>query len=103
MNFNFFRTTMENDGSGENTDELLSAGQNNWYSHSCLYCVYCSTKCCISLFFSDVDEGVDVYGLIPVALSHDHCDVLLDAIDAQLSHLQVKHLYSDEILITVVY
>lgn len=53
---------MENDGSGENTDELLSA---------------------------DVDEGVDVYGLIPVALSHDHCDVLLDAIDAQLSHLQI--------------
>ncbi|XP_077097041.1 uncharacterized protein LOC143748773 [Siphateles boraxobius] len=53
---------MENDGSGENTDELLSA---------------------------DVDEGVDVYGLIPVALSHDQCDVLLDAIDAQLSHLQI--------------
>ncbi|KAK7173022.1 hypothetical protein R3I93_002982 [Phoxinus phoxinus] len=54
---------MENDGSGENTDELLSA---------------------------DVDEGVDdVYGLIPVALSNDHCDVLLDAIDAQLSHLQI--------------
>ncbi|ROI27750.1 hypothetical protein DPX16_23072 [Anabarilius grahami] len=53
---------MENDGSGENTDELLSA---------------------------DVDEGVDVYGLIPVSLSHDHCDVLLDAIDAQLSHLQL--------------
>ncbi|XP_048043163.1 trichohyalin isoform X2 [Megalobrama amblycephala] len=52
---------MENDGSGENTDELLSA---------------------------DVDEGVDVYGLIPMALSHDHCDVLLDTIDAQLSHLQ---------------
>ncbi|XP_067295053.1 golgin subfamily A member 6-like protein 25 isoform X2 [Pseudorasbora parva] len=53
---------MENDGSGENTDELLSA---------------------------DVDEGVDVYGLIPVALSQDHCDVLLDTIDAQLSHLQI--------------
>ncbi|KAG1958667.1 trichohyalin isoform X4 [Pimephales promelas] len=53
---------MENDGSGENTDELLSA---------------------------DVDDEVDVYGLIPVALSHDHCDVLLDAMDAQLSHLQI--------------
>ncbi|XP_016369939.1 trichohyalin-like [Sinocyclocheilus rhinocerous] len=56
------RTTMENERSGENTDELLSV---------------------------DVDEGVDVYGLIPLALSHDHCDVLLDAIDTQLSHLQI--------------
>ncbi len=42
-----------------------------------------------------MDEGVDVYGLIPLALSHDHCDVLLDAIDMQLSDLQVKRLESD--------
>jgi len=62
-----------------------------YYSHFYTQ-YYCSRKCCISLFFSDVDDGVDVYGLIPVALSHDHCDVLLDAMDAQLSHLQVKHL-----------
>ncbi|KAK2911265.1 hypothetical protein Q8A67_003398 [Cirrhinus molitorella] len=55
-------TIMENEGSGENTDELLSA---------------------------EVDEEVDVYGLIPLALSHDHCDVLLDTIDTQLSHLQI--------------
>ncbi|XP_058632289.1 trichohyalin isoform X3 [Onychostoma macrolepis] len=59
---NRLTTIMENERSGENTDELLSA---------------------------DVDEGVDVYGLIPLALSHDHCDVLLDAIDTQLSHLQI--------------
>ncbi|XP_051531473.1 trichohyalin-like [Myxocyprinus asiaticus] len=62
---NTFRTIMakvDHDGSGENTDELLSA---------------------------DVDDaGVDVYGLIPLPLSHDHCDHLLDAIDAQLSRLQ---------------
>lgn len=50
-----------------------------------------------------MDEGVDVYGLIPLALSHDHCDELLDAIDTQLSQLQVKHLQSDEILISMVY
>jgi len=74
---------MENDGSGENTDELLSAGQNYWHYYSHFY-THCSRKCCISLFFSDVDDEVDVYGLIPVALSHDHCDVLLDAMDAQL-------------------
>ncbi|XP_016420945.1 trichohyalin-like [Sinocyclocheilus rhinocerous] len=55
-------TIMENEGSGENTDDLLSA---------------------------EVYEGVDVYGLIPLPLSHDHCDVLLDAIDTQLSHLQI--------------
>lgn len=44
-----------------------------------------------------MDEGVDVYGLIPLALSHghDHCDVLLDAIDMQLNDLQVQHLQSD--------
>ncbi|KTG44146.1 hypothetical protein cypCar_00011296, partial [Cyprinus carpio] len=55
-------TIMENEGSGENTDDLLSA---------------------------EVYEGVDVYGLIPLPLSHDHCEVLLDAIDTQLSHLQI--------------
>ncbi|XP_042579874.1 uncharacterized protein LOC122137435 [Cyprinus carpio] len=53
---------MENDRSGKNTDELLSV---------------------------DVDEEVDVYGVIPLALSRDHCDVLLDVIDTQLSHLQI--------------
>lgn len=56
------------------------------------YTVSTVVQIVIYLFsFSDVDEGVDVYGLMPVALSHDHCDELLDAIDAQLSHLQVKH------------
>ncbi|XP_051962406.1 trichohyalin [Xyrauchen texanus] len=60
-----FKTIMEkvdHDGSGENTDELLSADAD--------------------------DAGVDVYRLIPLPLSHDHCDHLLDAIDAQLSCLQ---------------
>ncbi|XP_073808287.1 uncharacterized protein si:ch211-102c2.8 isoform X3 [Danio rerio] len=65
--FLFFRTGMENDGSGENTDELLSA---------------------------DVDDDVDVYGLIP--LSHDCCDVLLDTIDSQLSHLQIHKQVHEE-------
>ncbi|XP_042610949.1 trichohyalin isoform X2 [Cyprinus carpio] len=59
---NTLTTIMENEGSGENTDDLLSA---------------------------EVYEGVDVYGLIPLPLSHDHCEVLLDAIDTQLSHLQI--------------
>ncbi|XP_052413368.1 uncharacterized protein si:ch211-102c2.8 [Carassius gibelio] len=53
---------MENDRTRENVDELLSV---------------------------DVDEEVDVYGFIPLALSHDHCDGLLDVIDTQLSHLQI--------------
>ncbi|RXN22137.1 golgin subfamily B member 1-like protein [Labeo rohita] len=60
---NTLTAIMENEGSGENTDELLSA---------------------------EVDEGVDVYGIIPLGLSHDRCDVLLDAIDTQLSHLQIQ-------------
>lgn len=60
---------MENDGSGENTDELLSA---------------------------DVDDDVDVFGLIPLALSHDCCDVLLDTIDSQLSHLQIHKQVHEE-------
>ncbi|XP_026112729.1 trichohyalin-like isoform X2 [Carassius auratus] len=55
-------TIMENEGSGEDTDDLLSAEEY---------------------------EGFDVYGLIPLSLSHDHCDVLLDSIDTQLSHLQI--------------
>ncbi|XP_059404333.1 golgin subfamily A member 4 isoform X2 [Carassius carassius] len=55
-------TIMENEGSGENTDDLLSAEEY---------------------------EAVDVYGLIPLSLSHDHCDALLDSIDTQLSHLQI--------------
>nr|XP_055055136.1 trichohyalin isoform X2 [Misgurnus anguillicaudatus] len=52
---------VDHEGSGENTDELLSA---------------------------EVDDEVDVYELIPLGLSHDHCDRLLDAIDAQLNHIQ---------------
>lgn len=50
-----------------------------------------------------MDEEVDVYGVIPLALSRDPCDVLLDVIDTQLSHLKVKHLESDEILISMAY
>lgn len=30
------------------------------------------------------------FGVCPPALSRDHCDLLLDAIDAQLSRLQVR-------------
>ncbi|XP_065106156.1 uncharacterized protein [Paramisgurnus dabryanus] len=54
---------VEHEGSGENTDELLSA---------------------------EVDDEIDVYELIPLGLSHDHCDRLLDAIDAQLNHIQTQ-------------
>ncbi|XP_043096732.1 trichohyalin isoform X2 [Puntigrus tetrazona] len=59
---NTLTKNMENERSGENTDELLSV---------------------------DADEGFDAYGLIPLALSHDRCDVLLDTIDTQLSQLQI--------------
>lgn len=38
---------------------------------------------------TDLDDSSSLFGLDPPPVKLDHCDLLLDAIDAQLSQLQV--------------
>ncbi|KAJ8379322.1 hypothetical protein SKAU_G00001000 [Synaphobranchus kaupii] len=42
------------------------------------------------LLYSDLEEGVRMSGSTQAHLPRDHCDLLLDAIDAQLSRLQAQ-------------
>lgn len=46
---------------------------------------------CINL--SAIADATYSEGLASLALPRDHCDMLLDAIDAELSRLQVSRLY----------
>ncbi|XP_076587924.1 uncharacterized protein LOC143321450 isoform X2 [Chaetodon auriga] len=42
------------------------------------------------LLYTDLNDSSSVFGLDPSPLRLDHCDLLLDAIDAQLGQLQVQ-------------
>lgn len=49
---------------------------------------------CFVSALSDLNHKNSVFGLDNSPLKRDHCDLLLDAIDAQLSQLQVYDFYS---------
>ena len=76
----------------EDTDELLFTGQtfSTRVSASSLvvFCL-CQTLRLLLRFRSDLEDESGVFGQ-PSPLKLDHCDLLLDAIDAQLSRLQVS-------------
>ncbi|XP_030273582.1 trichohyalin isoform X4 [Sparus aurata] len=42
------------------------------------------------LLYTDLNDSSGVFGLDPPTLKLDHCDLLLDALDAQLGQLQVR-------------
>ncbi|XP_042564140.1 trichohyalin isoform X2 [Clupea harengus] len=83
---------------GEDTDELLCTGAElTLFSHawsSSRYAQPCTRISASNLCYALTDEAYNGR-LASSALPRDHCDLLLDAIDAELSRLQSQNLSHD--------